>query len=402
MRVAAITLGALSILAISCSTNGSNTSGGGTGGTAGANTGGAAGVAGKPNVPGAPIGTGDESPSSVQLTVVYESPVPRSATDLAFHPTRDELWVLLRNPYQGDPCSSTDKTGCASLRGSVAIVRGATGPAPEAEWKQDPNAAHFMRRPTALAFGTEGTFATSAEARTGNLEDDPQSYIGPTWWSSDPAIFAKQLPGQNGSHLDMLHASPFSMGIAHQRDAIFWVFNGDVGSIDKYDFRQPHEPGGADHSDGEIYRYALGEVARLPEVPSHMVFDAAGDILYLADSGNGRVARLDTTATPVFGGEFPVYDPVAVHDYEDGVDVVDVMPPGTLVAPSGIAFHEGLLFVTDNATSWIYALDTSGVIVRKLDTGLPPGTLAGITIGPDGKAYFTDLLTSAVRRIDPT
>jgi sugar lactone lactonase YvrE len=225
--------------------------------------------------------------------------------------------------------------------------------------------------------------------------------MGVTWWSSDPTIFAIQEPGQNGSHLDMLHATPFGMGVAHQSDALYWAFNGDAGAIDKYDFKSSHEPGGADHSDGEIYRYVLGQVARMPEVPSHPAFDSARKTLYIADTGNHRVVSLDTAAGSVASDQFEVFDPVQAHDYVELVGLVDVVPPGTLEAPSGIAWFADLLFVTDNATSRIHAFDPTGKLVRTLDTGLPPGTLAGVTVGPDKKMYFGDLLSAEVRRIDP-
>ncbi|MBI3206414.1 MAG: hypothetical protein HYZ29_33060 [Myxococcales bacterium] len=395
-------LAALFVFTSACSSESSKNQG--AGGAAGSGTGGASGAAGAGGsaaAPGWQLGEGDGSPSSVKLTTVYQPQGARSATDLAFHPTRDELWVLLRERYEGEPCTSTDKTGCASNEGSVAIVSGATGAAPTAKWKQDPNAWHFMRRPTAIAFGVDDTFATCGEARSANLEDDPTPYMGVTWWSSDPTIFAIQEPGQNGSHLDMLHATPFGMGVAHQSDAVYWAFNGDAGAIDKYDFKSPHEPGGADHSDGEIYRYVLGQVARMPEVPSHLTFDSARKTLYIADTGNHRVVSLDTAAGIVASDQFEVFDPVQAHDYVELVGLVDVVPPGTLEAPSGIEWFADLLFVTDNASSRIHAFDLTGKLVRTLETGLPPRTLAGVTVGPDKKVYFVDMLSGEVRRIDP-
>ena len=40
-------------------------------------------------------------------------------------------------------------------------------------------------------------------------------------------------------------------------------------------------------------------------------------------------------------------------------------------------------------------------MIRVLDTGFAPGSLAGFTFGPDGKVYFVDHSTSRVFRIDP-
>ncbi|AUX37695.1 MULTISPECIES: hypothetical protein [Sorangium] len=69
--------------------------------------------------------------------------------------------------------------------------------------------------------------------------------------------------------------------------------------------------------------------------------------------------------------------------------------------PSGIEVHEGIVYATDHATSRFYAFDLTGRLVRTLDTGLPAGSLAGFTFGPDGKLYFVDLRSSRVYRIDP-
>jgi outer membrane protein assembly factor BamB len=86
----------------------------------------------------------------------------------------------------------------------------------------------------------------------------------------------------------------------------------------------------------------------------------------------------------------------------DGAVLVDVVPPGSLEAPSGLEVRNGLLYVSDNVTSRFHAFDMmSGQLVRTLDTGLPPGSLAGLTFGPDGKVYFVDILSARVYRIDP-
>src|SRR5690606_2860220 len=127
-------------------------------------------------------------------------------------------------------------------------------------------------------------------------------------WSSNLGIYGIQPPGLNGSHLDMLHETPFCMGIAWERDNVYWVFNGNAGAIDRVDFHADHGPGNDDHSDGEYWRYVPGQVARVPNVPSHM--HLAGTWLYIADTGNGRVVRLDITSG-VMGDPFsPVYDPI--------------------------------------------------------------------------------------------
>ena len=38
---------------------------------------------------------------------------------------------------------------------------------------------------------------------------------------------------------------------------------------------------------------------------------------------------------------------------------------------------------------------------KVLKLGLPAGSLAGFTFGPDGKIYLVDLVSSRVYRLDP-
>jgi hypothetical protein len=64
-----------------------------------------------------------------------------------------------------------------------------------------------------------------------------------------------QPSGGNGSHLDMLHGSPFSMGIAHEVDNVFWVCDDWNKDIVRYDFVGDHGPGNDDHSDAIVNRY---------------------------------------------------------------------------------------------------------------------------------------------------
>ena len=45
-------------------------------------------------------------------------------------------------------------------------------------------------------------------------------------------------------------------------------------------------------------------------------------------------------------------------------------------------------------------METSGRIVRHLDTGLAAGSLAGLTLGPDGRLYFVDMLGARILRVD--
>jgi sugar lactone lactonase YvrE len=188
------------------------------------------------------------------------------------------------------------------------------------------------------------------------------------------------------------------MGVASEQANVFWVFNGDVGAFDRYDFNRPHEPGGEDHSDGEIWRYGEGELSRVPGVPSGMAYDERRQRLYVADSGHGRVVALDTSSG-FEDGDIVAYETMPTHVRMSGAVVSDVT--SGLDVPSGLTLHEGVLFVVEHRTSRILALEPSGNLLRELDTGLAPNSLAGVSIGPDDKAYITDLASGTVSRIEP-
>lgn len=340
-------------------------------------------------------------PASSRLVSLYEPRGARSATALAFNPkVPGELWVTLRKPAVDAPCTEDVPTGCSALIGEMAIITGATGPGFSSRVEQDGNGWHFLRRPTSIAFGDNGNLATCAEARTGNYDDDEYDFSGPVLWSSDPAIFgAKPEPGQNGTHLDMLHSTPFCMGIGHERENVYWAFNGQRGALDRYDFNEPHVIGGEDHTDGELERYVEGSVARTPEIPSHVVVDQQRGRVYAADTGNGRVVAV-TLGSGTAGAPVPEYDGMPRHVAIDGAELSVLVAKGVLQAPSGVALHGGVLFVTDNATGTVWAFDSEGAELGRLVTGLAPGSLGGIAIGPDAKAYVADLATGKAYRIE--
>ena len=355
------------------------------------------------------IGSGDGSPESVALTVVYDpSQHPDGTllepTALAWNTSRpSELWVTLRHAPEDTPCNKDTRTSCTWLWGYAAIISGADDGAPSVEVKWDENAWHFMRRPTSIAWGDGDLFATCAEARTSNYEDDPIPYNGPVLWSSDPSIFgvpAAPNSPTGSTHIDMLHESPYCMGIAHERDNVYWTFNGDAGSLDRYDFHAPHAPGEDDHSDGELWRYAAGQLSRVPNVPSHLAYDAASQILYAADTGHQRIVGLHTT-TGSPGADVDTYDPIATHVGMSGAKLDVVVPPGTMAMPSGLALHQNVLFVTDPPSHRVLAFDLEGRLLRTLDVGLPGGALGAVGVSPNGVAYISDRASGRVLRIDP-
>jgi hypothetical protein len=340
---------------------------------------------------------------NVSLTRIYQpsSKVALRATALAFNAAVEgELWVTLRQPPSGKPCTMTDDSGCSALVGVVAVIDDATSDEPHAVVKEDGNAWHFMRRPAAIAWGNDELFASCGEALTDNYEDDDTPYAGPVLWSSDPKIFGVEPgPGQNGTHIDMLHETPYCMGLAHEADNAFWAFNGNAGSLDRVDFHAPHAVGGDDHSDGEVHRYVTGQLLRVPEVPSHLAYDGTRGLVYVADTGHARVISVDPSqAKP--SGPIMVYETLQGSGAMDGARVTELVSAGTLQKPSGLAFANETLYVTDNETGLIHELDPSGKTRRILDPHLAPGELGGIALGPDQRLYVTNLHDGSVSRVE--
>ena len=292
---------------------------------------------------------------------------------------------------------------------STVIVHDASTGTPTAERRKDGYALHFMAKPSAIDFGQDattigkpGTFATCEESR--NTYDDtkaPNDFMGATLWSSDLTVFAEQNPNGLGSHLDMLHESPGCVGIAHEKDNVYWAFGGYKNEIVRYDFGKDNGIGNDDHSDGKALHYVRGLVKAVPGIAGHTFFRPEDGKLYIADTGNARIVALDTT-TGTVGAKVTPKEPMAQDAMVNDAVLTEVVAnDGTLQAPSGLEIRNDILYVSDNATSRItaFALD-SGKVLNYLDTGLPVGALMGMAFGPDGKLYFVDATSNRVLRID--
>lgn len=271
------------------------------------------------------------------------------------------------------------------------------------EERIDAYGQHFMAYVSSAAFGDNDRFATCQESRNEwNVgPQNPDDFMGPALWPADLSIYAEVgqdfPPGaMEGSHLDMLHQSPLCMGIAHDVDNVYWAFDGFHGDIVRYDFQGDHGPGGGDHSDGIIWRYSDATVTRLDNIPGHMELDHATGMLYIADTGAGRIMRLDTASGMNIGGlpgdwDGATYEGVEGADYELVVDGLD--------EPSGLTLHDGRILVSEHGTGDIIAFDLDGTEVDRLAT--PAKRIMGITIGPDGALWYADAGRNEVVRVDP-
>lgn len=325
------------------------------------------------------LGGGSHDLASVLVeTIADASDGLNRPRDLAFNPEVDgELWVV----------SQRDD--------SVVILDHALRDAdPASEHIIDPYAMHFMDNVSSIAFGAPGTFATCQESlNTYNGMGPENEFMGPTLWSSDREIFGfsnpeavKYLGYDLGSHLDMLHESPLCMGIAWERANVYWAFDGLDGAIVRYDFHEDHGVGYDDHSDGHMDRYVPGELRRVANTPGHLVYERSTALLYIADTGNRRIAVLDTQSGEP-GDLLGVEEPGTHHGLIENADLWTLVDQeaGNLGEVSGLALHEGLLFASDASRGNLLAFDDAGELVDWLPLG--DVTPNGLAFGDDGSLF---------------
>jgi hypothetical protein len=377
---------------------GTGGSGGATGGTGGATGGtggrapdsGAAGGGGGGRDGGTTTADGRPPAAGTGTTTVIGSTGLMAPRDLAFNPRRPkELWVV----------SSGDS--------SVTIIQNAPDDNRLSETRRDQARSHFMNKPMAIAFGADetnqmaasrpvrspGTFATCGDYGPAD------NFMGPVLWPSDLEYFTK-VNGPLGSHIDMLHLSPLCTGIAWQGEGnIYWTVAGTTRSIVKYDFQKDHGSGNDDHSDGLIWRYAVNEIGYTAGVVSGLHYRPEDKMLYIADTGNGRVVKLDTESATM-GARMRCADPVRTCSEMVNAKLTDVVPKGVLTRPSGLEIKGATMVVTDNATSTIHKFDLAGAAQGSVKVDVPAGGLGGITFGPDDKLYFVDSVGNRVLRLE--
>lgn len=311
--------------------------------------------------------------------------------DLDFKPHSNELWVV----------------NYGSTNGSDMVIFYNAGQANQSsQYRKDTHTSHFMRLCNSFAFGDDGKFACVSEIQStggGN-----STFMGPGLWSTDTNIYARVF--QNnwvsglplGSHLDMLHQSPYAMGIAHDTAMAYWVMDGHNGNICRYDFVQDHGPGYEDHSAGGIKRYIDVTVTRVPQVPSHMIMDKATGWLYFIDGGPKQIKRMDTHSGTITGNL--TVPSTATETLNGGYKKVEFATVETLATlttqPCGIDFYKDRLVVSDYTTGDIYLYNTNGAftLLQTIQTGHPG--MVGVKVGPDGHIWCVNKTESKVYRLD--
>ncbi|MBM4179184.1 MAG: redoxin domain-containing protein [Ignavibacteria bacterium] len=303
------------------------------------------------------------------------------------HP--QDLWVV-----------TTDKRGHA-----IVIVHEATSSKPVITRKKDSRASHFMWRTMALSMGNNGAFATAQNGEPGD-GDSEYMFMGPTLWSSDTAVFASRYQDDDkylASHLDMLHQSPYDLGIAHDSANVYWVSDAKYLGISRYDFRDPHEVGGTDHRDGVIRRYVETSITQAERGrPAHIALDKQTGYLYYVDPGKGEIHCLNTKTGRV--KDTLRMPPSSSEDVEEFTSVVGAefwtVVKG-LSRPIGIEVVGKRLLVGDELTSRIYVYAIEGKIVTPMGyIQTQAVSLHGIAVGPDGRIWYVDKKAGTVCRLD--
>lgn len=314
--------------------------------------------------------------------------------DLDFHPqlSKKELWVA--------------NMGTENSGGSTVIISNAGETNQTETYVQDGNAWHFMSLPTAIAFGENGNWANSTGVQDANHNGG--TFTGPALWSSDLSIYGiignPPTSEFNGSHLDMLHGSPFCMGIAHVEYNTYFVYDSYNKEIVKYAFNGDHGPGKDDHDNGEVFRYSEVFVERDgEEIPNHMIVDKETGWMYIADHKNSRVLRMDINSGVISNANLPeINETLALHAEVTGVDFGTYISSG-LTTPCGVDLLEDKLIVGDYANGNILLYDissTTPTLLTTINTGATG--LMGLKIGPDGRIWFVDAEANTVNKINVT
>ena len=342
---------------------------------------------------------------------------------LAFHPTTGNIWI-----------GNNDTDSITVLRGSFGGGDGAVSTTGLAH-RFDRAHYHYMDKMAALSFKSDGSVVTCQESE--NTYDGMKKanrFMGPSLYDTIPKVGNVKTGGwpegrdvfvdaggdkcdPNGSsdgstnnptcfmtHVDMLHASPNCVGIAHDPEPdtpfgnVFWVFDGLNDTLIRYDFEQPHGPGSLDHSLANVRRYPEIKLTRVPGVPGHMVVDPETRALFIADTGAGRILAVNADsgkyaaeARNDLGGNFTLWSsPLPSFEYTlFGCASYKTFATG-IDQPSGLVLSGNVLYVGEHGTGKIIALHrTTGEKLGEYATGAKK--LFGLAINPtSGDLWFVD------------
>jgi len=276
-------------------------------------------------------------------------------------------------------------------------------PEQTSEYRKDSFSGHFMHTASSMSFDNQGFFANAIDCQDGNNNSNGY-FAGPTLWDADLDIYA--MVNQNGpllgSHTDMLHQSPYGVGIEYAGSGnVYWLFDGYHSAIVRYDFQTPHGYGGDNHSDGRVWRYGEVTVSREPGVPSHMVLDESTGWLYIADTGNSRIIRFNVNSGNFDYNLSPYGEPLAQYWMMENAEWEVIINSG-LQKPSGIDIYEDRLIVGDFETGEIIIYNVSGdspIEMGRFETGYE-NNLMGLLVDSYQNIYYVNYQRNEVIRVE--
>ena len=129
-----------------------------------------------------------------------------------------------------------------------------------------------------------------------------------------------------------------------------------------------------------------------------MQVDLDSGLLYIADTGNGRVLEVDTN-TGTVSGTLP-FNMEYLEEFSDVTGVAQRNLVEGLDDPSGLVLDGETLFVGLNGTGEIIAYTLEGEEIARIQT--PAQSLMGLEVGPEGSLWYVDEKAEEVVRIDPS
>ena len=324
------------------------------------------------------------------ITIADASHQIRTPQDLDFHPEREsELWVLNK--------------GNVNTGGNTVLLFNAGQNNQSHQLLKDGNTWHFLSMPTAMEFGENGNWGSSSGVIDANHSGG--TFAGPTLWSGDLSIYAvvgnPPTKETNGSHLDMVHQSPYTMGIAHEVDNAYWLFDGYNGNLIRYDFKLPHVPGGHYHGDAQLFRHTDVKLKKsIDDLPSHMVLDKKSGWLYIAETENSRILRFNINSGDFARDLTPAHNEPLAKYAEYNNSQWEVFYDKDLSKPVGIEISENRLFVSDYETGEIIAFDTMGKEeIERIQTG--SNGILGLAVDNNKRIWFVNELNNNVVLVNP-
>lgn len=316
-----------------------------------------------------------------------------TAVDIDFHPDTTnrglELWIL----NQG-----------TSFSGGHTIIVNLGKTSNKATEVKDGNAWHFMALASSLAFGANGNWATAQDIQDANRSGG--TFTGPTLWPSDLNVYGKvgnpPTAQVNGSSIGSTHQSPYGKGIAYESDNVYWVMEGYDGTLKRYDFGKPNDPGAHNVADDKVFVYSDFSFTQDLNVPAHIVIDEDKKWLYGCDTKGKRVFRIDITSGKYSKALTPRnLEPIAAYHEYTGIKEETVLDTA-LSQPVGIDIKGDRLLISDYGTEKLILFDLDNMKeLGKISfpTLNNPG-LKGVKIGPDGNIYFVDGTNGMVFRLE--